>query len=221
MINFSALNSLFNAKNKQIGELSGELFDIYRPNYSAQDNIPALVHTQVRYRRGLVKAKSFAEPYIPNNSLYDIFGNRSLLQPGDMLVRGNLTAPELTFPAVTISHLHDQRALEGFRTARRCHIVNSYNADDNTYDYVHKNVYFDMLGTSFPHGQLVDNYAKSGESIPSQKAILFNRPAIDKEGMQLIETDYSGVPNGNKWIVEQIDIFGPFMVLSLDANWRR
>ncbi len=221
MIDSNSLNNLFKSKNKLIGDLGGELFDLYRPNYAVQDNTPVLRYSGLKFRMGVARAKSFAEPYLSNNSIYDIYGNRDLIQPGDLIVRGALSSPLLTYPAVTVSHMHDMRAMEGFRTARRCHIVNSYNEEDNVYNYVFQNVYFDMMGVNIPHGELTTNYAKDGQEIPSQRAIIFNRPLVNQEGMQLIETNYSGVPNGNRWFIEQIDIFGPFMVLTINANWKR
>ena len=221
MIDSTSLNNLFKSKNKQIGDLGGELFDLYRPDYTIQDNEPVLWASGMKFRMGVARAKSFAEPYLSNNSIYDIYGNRNVVQPGDIIIRGDVTSPTITYPAVTVSHIHDQRAMEGFRTARRCHIVNSYNEGDGTYDYVHKNVYFDMMGLNIPHGELTTNYAKDGQEIPSQRAIIFDRPLVNQEGMQLVETDYSGVPNGNRWFIEQIDLFGPFRVLTINANWRR
>jgi len=221
MIDSNSLNNLFNYRYKTIGDISGELFDIYRPNYATIDNLPTLRTKGAKFRMGIVRATSFAEPKVFGASFYDIFGNRALVQSGDIIVRGTLDNPNIGYPAVTVAHMHDQRALEGFRTSRRCHIVKSYNAEDQTYDYVCQNVYFDMMGSDKPHGDLTTNYEKSGQPIPAQRAIIYNRSSVNQEGMQLIETDYAGVPNGNLWYIDQITPLGPMMELILTANWRR
>lgn len=220
MLNFNSLNNMFNQYYKTVGELSGELFDIYRPDYITQDNTPILRYSGLRYKMGVSKAKPSAKPLVLDANLYDIFGDRSLLQSGDMIVKGSLSNPELVYPAVTISHIYAMEHIEGFRSGNLCHIVNTQDEDNSTFDYVYQNVYYDVLGAKYASGELTANYAKNGQLIPEIRAMIYTRTGLN-EGQQLIETDASGTPTGNKWYIVQITPFGPYTILQLKADWRR
>jgi hypothetical protein len=50
---------------------------------------------------------------------------------------------------------------------------------------------------------------------------MYFREGLVDEGLQLIETDNSGVPNGDKWLIQSVTNSGPVCVLKLVANYRR
>lgn len=207
------LYSIFNKYNKTIGEISGDTFDIYRPDYNQEDNTPVLVQSNIKYR---VEASGtpYAEPKFPGVAYYDVFGNRSLVQPGDILIK---SVSDGITPPVTIESIMPIKALVGFRSSRTCDITNEYG------DVVYSNVYYDVLGPEFPGSSLNENLELSLK-IPGNKVVLYKRLNINKPRMHLIETDDNTtetLPDGSvvnvqiKWSIESFTFSGNLMILSI------
>jgi hypothetical protein len=204
------LNSVFLKYNKLLGELGGDTWNIYRPNYSAVDNAPVLIHSNKKFRADPVGYR-FSEPVFNGVENYDVFGDRSLVQTGDLLIKpvsDNMTPP------LTILHYMPIKAMIGFRSSKKGMITES-RGDDGSYDIVYNNIYFDLLGKGYPSGRI--SQAPDSEAQPTQHAVMYKRDNIDKLYMQLIEFDSSGL-EFRKWLIEEIDFSGNLMVLTLRTS---
>jgi hypothetical protein len=207
--------SLFASLNQQVGIIGGDTFDIWRPDYTQSDNTPVLVAAAQQFRVDPVTGK-FAEPRFQGVEYYDIFGPISLVQPGDILMK---TTPDSRMtPAVTIEGFYPLKAVTGFRSSRTCNIMNS--ATDTP---VFTNVYFDFMGEGFP-GSSINRNLEQSLKIPSTSVVLFRRDNISRLRMHLFETDIqrtTTLPDGTtqpfirKWNIEEIDMTGNLMVLTL------
>lgn len=213
------LNNIYNKYNPLVGEYGGDLFDLYRPDYTIVDNDPVLVQANVRYRCDTTSSK-FAEPDLSDIPYYDIFGNRQIVQSGDILIRVNST---LVTPAITIASLYPQESMVGFRSSKRCRIYNYFNQEDETEGLVYDNVYFDYLDSAYP-GTSLDREIAGSLKLASTKAVLYRRENIDKAQMHLVEIDADKtvtlpdgtvIPFRRKWIIENYTTSGPFTVVSL------
>jgi hypothetical protein len=213
------LNNIFNKYNPLIGTYAGDLFNLCRPDYSSSDNIPVLIQSNVKYRCDTTSSK-FAEPDFSDIPYYDIFGNRQIVQSGDILIRVNSTN---VTPAITIASIYPQESMVGFRSSKLCRIYNYYNQDDETDGLVYDNVYFDYLDSSYPGASLNRELANSLK-IASTKAVIFPRDNVDKAQMHLVEVDDNRtvtLPNGEtipfrrRWIIENYTTSGPYTVLDL------
>jgi hypothetical protein len=220
--NFNGINNLFDTYNKMVGDISGDLFNVYRPNYTIQDNLPSQILTNVRYRMDPTGSERFVEPQFSNVEYYDIFGNRRIVQSGDIFFKGSsLSSPSLTVPAVTLLHINPVKAVVGMRTSKRCHIVVNKKSD-GSYTYIYENVFFDFIQEGFVSGTINNGLMNSSsQDRPAQTAVMYFREGLVDEGLQLIETDNSGVPNGDKWLIQSVTNSGPVCVLKLVANYRR
>lgn len=211
------LNYLYEYYAPFVGFLGGDQFNIMRPNYSQVDNTPVMVASGVMFRCDPTTGR-FAEPRWEGLMYYDIFGQRRLLQPGDILVK---TVPDSMTPPVTILGYYPLKTTSGFRTARQCTIIDSKAEAPNSILY--SNVSFDWLGQGFP-GSTLNRGLMDSLEIPAQRACMFTRPNITRQRTHLVETDLninvtqpdgSVTPYQRTWIVDEIDFTGNLMVLTL------
>lgn len=199
------------------GNYSGDRFDILRPDYTATDNTPALIASGVPFRMD-PSSPTFAEPKMRDIDWYEMFGNRSLLKPGDIFQKtvddGGMT------PVVTLLHWTASKAMMGFRTTRLCNITNEPGNN------IYTNVYFDFVGLSFP-GSSLNKKLEESLRIPSTRIAMFKRENIFRLRTQILEVDSAVTINKDggaatqfqrTWLVEQIEYTGNIMVLTLKLN---
>lgn len=217
-MNRNQLNKVFDKYNAKVGKLGGQKTGIYRANYSVVDNLPSLVKDNVLIRIG-TGGKKFIEPNFYNVEAYLIFGPRKLLEQGDVLLRGTLTDPSFQSGAVTVLHWGDQKALIAIRSSLRGHIAKSFDEDSNEYDYLYKNVFYDIVD-AYPRGQLTSPVMQSpGSAVTTQQISMFYRENLKSgnyQGLILLETDNSGNLTGKKWKILQVETSGPLMVLTTE-----
>lgn len=212
-----SINDLFQSYIKFYGEFSGDTYNILRPNYSLVDNTPTPVYQNLVYRVDPSSAM-FAEPKLRDVDWYEIFGDRDILQPGDILQKS--TADGGQTPLVTFAHSMPIKAGVGFRSTRLCNITNQFD------DVIYSNVYFDFMGVGFP-GSSVNKKLEDSLRIPSTRIILFNRDNIFRLRTQIVEIDSPVMINKDggdltqfqrKWKVEEIDRTGNFCILTISSN---
>lgn len=206
-MNFNQLNKIFNKYNKVLGNLSHSQYSysIYRPVYTAADQIGSVVASSQNIRVDS-HGESFAEPRITGASYFDIFLNRDLVQPGDVLVPSTISPNS---PIVTIAHISPMKACVGFLSDRLGKIC---EGTDTLYD----NVRFSWVGPSYPGSGLNDRLEASLK-ISSRKALLFTREGVGltnamTEGLRLIETNND---KNYSWIITDVTTYNSYMVLGV------
>ncbi len=217
MVNY---RDLFDRANKLVGTIGGDYFNVYSPDYSVADNTPVLVAEGVKFRCDPVGYK-FAEPLYQGAQYYDIFGPKSLIQTGDILIK---STPDGMTPAITVSTIFPMKAVTGFRSNRICKIMNSVKEADGTdSEPIYENVYFEFLAQMYP-GTAINRAFEDSLKIPNTKAVLYPRENIVRQRMHLVETDIdyeSTLPDGSlrryerKWLIDTIEWSGPMMILTL------
>ena len=159
----------------------------------------------------------FSEPKFRDVDWYEIFGDRTILQPGDIIVKS--TPDDNQTPPVTFAHSMPIKAGIGFRTSRIGMITNQFD------EPIYTNVYFDFLGASYP-GSSINKKLEKSLQIPTVRVVIFKRDNLFRLRTQLIETDSNltitkdgvSVPYQRKWKVEEIQHTGNFMLLTLNDN---
>lgn len=103
-----SLKKIFNQFNHLAGKLFSDVnFNIYRPDYTATDQSGTLIASNKSVRFD-TRAAQWAEPALAEGMYYDLFLNRSLVQPGDVLVPTTLsiTASAMsTYPVITVESI--------------------------------------------------------------------------------------------------------------------
>lgn len=207
-------NAIFQRFMPLVGQWGGDIWNVYRPDYTAMDQTPTLIQSNVRFRCDPAGYK-FAEPQFLGVSYYDVFGPESILLPGDILKR---SSSDGMTPAITVAHFMPVKAITGVRTSRIGKIMNSTGDTP-----VYTSVYFDFLGIGFP-GSSINRNLEESLRIPSTRAVLYPRKGISRLRMHLVETDndtFITQPDGSittfqrKWMIEEIDFSGTQMVLTL------
>ena len=206
-----SFEDIFNYYSPFIGEYGGDLYNVYRPNYSQSDNTPQLIYSNLKFRCDPV-GNIFAEPKYNAVQYYDIFGPK-VLEAGDILIQAEGLAP-----ALTISHIQPLKSVVGFRTSRIGKITNS--ANDSA---VFTQVYFEFLGIGYP-GNPIDRRLEDSLRIPNTRVVIYDRPTITRLNMHLIETDLGvsvDTPEGStqdyqrKWTIQEIDRSPNLMILTV------
>lgn len=207
-------NPLFQNLQKLVGQWGGDDWDIMRPDYAQVDNTPSLILSGQRYRCDPTGPR-FAEPNFSGSHFYDIFGDRSPLLPGDILMPSVADGNRVP---ITILNYFPTKAMTGIRTDKLGDIIKE---EDGTVLY--KNVYFEIMGISFPGIPLNSNFEETLR-IPNTKATIFNRPNIIQTRCHLIQHDYTvtvvdangkTVPFTKRWLIDLIDYSGNHMILTL------
>jgi hypothetical protein len=209
------IKDFFQDKIKYYGGFSGDVYDILRPDYTAVDNDPVIVRSGVTFRCDPTTPQ-FSEPKFREVDWYEIFCDRKITKPGDILKR---TEDDEMTPEVTIAHFMPNKACIGFRTARICNLLTT--EDESLYE----NVYFDFLGTGYP-GSAINKKLEKSMRIPSNRVVLYKRNNLIRLRTQLEEIDSTATitkdgvvgPYRRKWLVEEIDYTGNVMVLTISNN---
>lgn len=205
----SKSNKLFLKYLKKVAKESGQLYNILRPNYGQVDNSPATVYTNKMYRVEPSQDR-FGEPKFKNVDFYSIFGDRALIQPGDILQQVD---EDGTARYVTVLHFGTLQEAIGIRTGSIAKITEDTGTD------VYTSVYYDSIGVSFPGSALEEAMAGSLK-IPNKRFCLFKRDNISTNkshpvGMRLIETD--GTVE-RRWTIQQTDGAGNLIVLTVEED---
>jgi len=208
------IDGLFRRMSKFMGGYAGVDFDIYRPNYNQIDNTPVLVYPSQKYLMNPA-SPMYSEPKYRDVEWYDIAGDRNIVLPGDLFIKsvpdGGMT------PIVTMGTVMDNKNFTGYRTNRTCDILNSTN------DIIYQNVYFEFIDIGYP-GSSINKNLENSLRIPNNRLVIFNRDGIFRYRTQIVETDSTqsiskdgGTPIQfqRKWMVEEIDHTGNFMVLTV------
>ena len=212
------IERIFERYNNLVGVLGGDLFDVWRPDYSQVDNTPRLVAQDVKYRCDPATLK-LVEPRLLGVLSYDVFGPRDIIQSGDILMR---STPDHMTPPITIATYFPVKSMIGFRSSLTCDIEYAIDTEDKT-SLLYSNVYFEFLGESYP-GLGVNKILLDSLKMPEIKAVMFDRPNIKLFRTHLVQkfpgftyTNPEGkvVPYTRRYSVETIDATGPYMVLTL------
>jgi hypothetical protein len=185
-----SFKSVWNRYNRWIGINASDVdFDIYRPDYTANDQAGSLIATgkSVRYDPG----NKFAEPPIQQGFYYDLFLDRKLVLPGDLLVPtgyspSSVMSPVPWQPCFTILQYSDQKACVGLLTD---HLgVITFDVETPVYS----NVRFSWGREATPkpgRNRLIED----SMPFPRQTVIMYRRQGIGQptalqKGMRLVET---------------------------------
>lgn len=200
---------------KKVGKMAGDKSNLYRPPYTSTDNLPNLVKKNIFIRVG-IGGRKHLECNPGHTEAFLVFGPRNLFQEGDMIFRGTVSDPSLSSGPFTIVQWGNQKATVAIRSSLRGHIAKSYDEDTNTYDYLYKNVYYDLVAQGFGNGYLSKEMGVYGTADNSQQLVLYYREGLysaDYSGLVLLETDNTGTITGRKWRINQIDRSGPLLFL--------
>ena len=207
------LQGIFLRYQPLIGNLAGDVYNIYRPNYSIVDNTPQLIYESIPIFCDPNERK-FAEPRLSGVSYYNCFLERSLIQSGDVIQQ---TTSDGVTPKLTIAHLMPMKAAQAFRTNR---IGEFRDTEDHV---VYSNVCFEYLGSGFP-GSSMNSALEDSLRIPRQQIVIYSRTNLITLRMLLIETDglatitdsYGNtIKYQKRWKIEQIDNLFPITVLTV------
>lgn len=185
------LESLYLEYNKEIGRLFGQEVNIYRPpGGSTVDQSPTLVTS------GSFKIEKsgpiLAQPGLYNIEYYSIFGDFTLLNPGDVLIP---TDSDSSTPVTTFLSKSPGEEAKSFRTNRLCKLITNYSPESGAEQVVYSNVRFEFLPTGFPSNQFADLVLGRGVT-PTMSVIMYKLPNMqqinvithDILGMRLIHT---------------------------------
>ncbi len=139
------------------------------------------------------------------------------MEPGDLIIKSIDDSGQT--PSVTFGHSMPNKAAMGFRSSRIGMITNTFD------DPIYTNVYFDYLGAGYP-GSSINKKLEKTMQIPGTRVIIFKRANLFRLRTQLIETDNNimvkkdgtDTPYQRKWLIEDIQYTGNYMLLSLSEN---
>lgn len=124
------LTKIFNQLQPVIGIIASDVnFDIYRPDYTAVDQLGTLIASNKSVRFD-TRAGQWAEPNVSEGQFYDLFLNRKIVQPGDVLIPTGLSPTASTmsdYPIITIGSMSGLKPCVGVLTDRRGDVYNSSN----------------------------------------------------------------------------------------------
>lgn len=211
-----SIDELYESSMQYFGELMGDTFDVLRPDYTTTDNTPVLVHSGVKFRCDPATPQ-YAEPKLREIDWYSVFGDRDIVQPGDILRK---TEDDGMTPVITIAHHMPIKEMVGFRSTRLGTLLSQEE------DELYTNVRFDFLGLGFP-GSSINRKLEDSLRIPSTRIIIYKRLNLIRLRTQLIEKDQTVTitrPDGTTatferaWLIEEIDYTGNCMVLTVSNN---
>ena len=193
----SKFGRVFNYAMKRVGlDLSGLTFNVYRPNYAAYDQFGASVVDNPRTYRVDTQAGKFQEPPISGCEVFEVFGDRKIVQIGDVLV---CTLGSTVGPTITITQLQPIKAMVGLMTDRLGQICDSL---DNV---IYTNVRFQFAGNSYA-GAGPNEVIEESLKIPRRKIVMYRREGIGLPtplipGMRVVEIDND---RNNVWYIRDI-----------------
>lgn len=195
--------SHFNKYQALAGQISGQKFDVRRPDYGAgqADQLGTTVYTGVKYRA--LPGSKFGERQLSGTPVYNIIGRRGILQPGDVLYPQEVGGCAV----ITVDSLSDQKAISGFMTDR----VGTLALDVDT--VLHTNVRFSWLPIVFPGSALHDAFAGS-LGISTRRCAMYKRPDI-KRGMRLIEVT---AEDQQRWRVTEFITQNNIMLVNVEFD---
>jgi len=215
-----SLKKVFNQYNKLVGKLASDVyFDIYRPDYSIANNVGTLIASN-KGARFDTRAAQWAEPALSEGMYYDVFLNRSIIQPGDVLIPTGLSPTASTFsqhPIMTIESISAVKPCVALLTDHRGSIQNS--SKKTIYD----NVRWQWAAVGQPKGGI---NAKSGLAdvfpFDRRKAIMYRRQGGGQytpivTGMSLVEVVDGAV---NRWRIVDIMSSGNFTLMQVEEDSR-
>lgn len=217
------LRKLFNKYQTRLGELGGQECSIYRPDYTVVDNsLGSPLNTNKKYKVEIAGPR-FAQRSFTNVAYVAIFGNRNLIQAGDVIVP---TESGSSTPALTVLNISPIEEAVGFFTERIGKIT--LNTTDPTKD-IYTNIRYQWVsGSGFPGSAFTDQL-RASLAVPIQKVVLYSRDNISPEnvdyevqGMYFVETDGSFSPDANetqrRWIIKLVEKVGNLTQLTLEQD---
>lgn len=199
--------------------LMGEInWSIYRPDYSSSDNEPSLVASNIITRVD-PSSPQYAEPLFSGVNFYSVFTNRNLVRSGDLLVYGTYNSPQLDRPYITYAHDAPIKEAVGFRSSLKGHLtVGRVNQDTGEYNYLYKNIWYDILNKNRPASEINDGDRHSLK-LPQQQLVIYTRPLSIPLKSTIVEIDPStGDETGVYWVVKQVDKSGALTILTVEYN---
>ena len=158
----------YNYKLAQIGSAFGQgNYDIYRPDYTAANQTGVLIASNVSVRAD-TRAQQWAEPNLSGGMYYDLFLNRNLVKPGDILIPTGLspTASTIsTWPVITVGSITPLKPAVGFLSD----VLGSVR--DTTTNVIYNNVRWQWGRQGQPKSGLVDKQPIS-EILPYDKSTI-------------------------------------------------
>lgn len=187
---------LINSGKRRLGPIAGAdySFTVGRPPYINGNNTPIVVATGARFHIEPA-GPNWTEDRIPDEEYFEICGNESLFQLGDMIYG------VAEIPRITVMSKAAGQEFIGIKTARQCHI--------SDLDFDATNLWFDFLNSTsagpdeFPKDQMALN-------LPVRRAVMWALPGVT-EGMKF--WDDTG---GWVWQIAKVDYKNFIMTLFLD-----
>lgn len=212
------LNKLFNKFNRIIGVIGSDTkFDVYRPDYTSSNQVGSLIATGMPCRLD-TRAQQFAEPALQGGMYYDIFLNRTLVKPGDILVPTGFSPTASSTPTtsiVTIGSITGLKPCVGVLSDAIGHIADDVNT------VLYNNVRWQWASPGQPKAGL---HRELEASMPfdRRKCVMYRRQNIGlpipiTKQMRLVEyidgTEY-------RWRIVDILSLGNYTTMQLedDAN---
>lgn len=194
--------------NKLSANVSGQFIKIGRPDYTIVDNTPTILFSGSTFRYRVEKGtRNYVQAEVRDPEFYTIFGDRTRVRPGDLIIPQEATTLTST-PVVTVLSVSPLNELMGFRTNRIGKITNGDLGD------IFTTVYYEETNDPFP-GRAINTALESSLDIPNKKFVMYNRALAtstrDVEGLMLIE---SGSAVSRRWLIKQVLTIGNILILT-------
>lgn len=218
----ASLKKIFNYYNQVAGKIFSDVnFDFYRPDYTSPTQAATLIASNKSVRFD-TRAAQWAEPFLSEGMYYDLFLNRKIVQPGDILVPVPLTYTASSWfqhPIITVESISAVKPCVGLLTDHIGEIRDGPKQSRTLYT----NVRWQWAAIGQPkRGALNKNPIEDLFPFDRRKAIMFRRQGIGlptplKIDMQLVEK-IDGIEV--RWRIIDIMSTGSFTILQVEVDSR-
>ena len=208
------LNKIFNRLNQRVGQIgSNTRFDIYRVDYTAADQTGVLIASNKPARID-TRSQQWAEPSLQGGMYFDMFLDRTIVQPGDVLVPAGLPydVAYATKEVVTIMDISGIKPCVGMLSDCVGTIADSISIP------VYDNIRFQWCSPGTPKPPSINNM----DVIPydRRKCLMYRRQGIGLptaliNGMRLLQT-IDGVEYW--WTITDIMSVGSTTMLQVEQD---
>lgn len=213
------LNKIFNNLNKTVGKIASDVnFDIYRPDYTAADQVGTLIYSGMSVRFD-TRAAQWAEPSLSEGMYYDLFLDRLKVQEGDILIPVGLSPTASTvsrYPVMTVASISALKPCLGFLTDHLGQITEDVNT------VVYNNVRWQWTSKGTPRNGRNRNIAEDILPYDKRQALMYRRqgtgqPTAIIPGQRLVET-----VDGREhwWTILDVYSVGNFTTMQLEEDSR-
>lgn len=213
------LKKIFNYYNQIAGKIFSDVnFDFYRPDYTSPTQAATLIAASKSVRFD-TRAAQWAEPALSEGMYYDLFLNRKVVQPGDILIPNPLTYTASSWfqhPVITIESISAVKPCVGLLTD---HIGEIHDGEDTLYS----NVRWQWAAIGQPkRGILNKNPIEDLFPFDRRKAIMFRRQGIGLPTPIKVDMFLAEYIDGEliRWRILDIMSTGSFTILQVEVESR-